>query len=1410
MSEAVPPDNAAADPPAASRPPAGARRRRFGLRQGLLVLVILILGAGLLGLGLRWGPNTGSGMALIERSLNGLRIARFGRLQVEGISGDVWSRIAVRRVALVDSKGAWIEARDLSLHWRPQALLTRRFHAESIAAKNLTVLRQPILTAPLKPQPMPISVQIDSLLTRIETRPAVSTRPGLFDLGARLSVERTGGAEGRIVARSLLHAGDFADVKFDVGGNRAVQIDARAVETQGGALAGLLGLPARDSFDLSLQAKGVSAEGQFDLAVYSGTSTPAEAHGRWTKDGGTARGFARLDASTLTRSLMATLGPEVRFDIAATRAGKDLVDLKGRLESQSLVLTAAGPVNLGKGSIGPAGLDLTATTRSLDRLTQNTVRGNAGFAGRLAGDRQNTSLTGDLSGSDLVAAGYGMARARGPVTLVYRKGEAALTASLSATGGRGEGYVAALMGSAPSAKIEAVRLPDGRLLLRRVQAQGQGLKLDASGSRSLLGGLTFKGTAEISNLQSARLSGRGVIKGRWSADQSGPGRPWMATLDATGTGLALGWSELDRLLGPAPRLRAKASLQNTDLKIAEARLEGAHSSARASGVVGARHGLGLKLDWSATGPFRAGPVEVSGKAAGAGAITGALAAPRADLTANFDSIDLPRLPLTNARVALSFLKRPAGGDGVFSLMADSRYGPARLKTDFAFAAGGLDLSGLDADAGGIKAQGSVALRRGRPSSAALNIIAGPGVLLGSGTVRGDVRIVDSAEGAQAVLSLKAVNAAPRDVPGLLLTDAAITANGPFERLPLRIQAKGEGGQGDWSVDARGVLTEPGGKSGWNLALDGSGRLGRASIRTTETASLNFGGETSEAHLNLAAARGVGAQAASGTVVLDARMTPGGANVTADVSSLPIAIFNDDLAGKLDGKLALSGQGKVLAGEMDATLSGVRARGSGKTLTLDGKVKAVLVDQYLTVLANLTSAQGLKADASLVLAAETSAAPLRLAIDRSRPVKGKFDADGEIKPLWDLLMGGDRSLSGRVQASGSLGGTLADPRLLGQIQMQGGAFQDGPTGLKLKDVAVDATFVDQAIDVTKAVANDSGGGSLSGSGRISLQREAASSFRLDLTKFQVIDNDIATATATGQTTITRSADGNVKLSGALRIDRAQIAADPLGYTGVTPMDVVEINRPPVVGRRAAQEAARKAGPVANLEVTLKASRGIFVEGRGLNVELSMDAVVGGTTANPTLSGTARVVRGEYDFAGKRFEFDETGDIQLSTDPRKIRLNLTATRADPSLTAKVEVRGTAARPEITLSSTPVLPQDEVLSRILFGASAAQLSALEAAQLASTLAALAGGGGFDVIGGLRNLAGLDRLTFGGGGDAGMTVAGGKYLTDDVYLELIGGGREGTAAQVEWRVRRNLSIVSRIAGQGDAKLSVRWRRDY
>ena len=59
-------------------------------------------------------------------------------------------------------------------------------------------------------------------------------------------------------------------------------------------------------------------------------------------------------------------------------------------------------------------------------------------------------------------------------------------------------------------------------------------------------------------------------------------------------------------------------------------------------------------------------------------------------------------------------------------------------------------------------------------------------------------------------------------------------------------------------------------------------------------------------------------------------------------------------------------------------------------------------------------------------------------------------------------------------------------------------------------------------------------------------------------------------------------------------------------------------------------------------------------------------------------------------------------------------------------------------------------------------------------------------------------------------VSISGGKYLTENVYLELTGGGRDGGAAQVEWRVKRSLSIVSRVGAQGAGRLAIRLRRDY
>src|SRR5690606_2462797 len=122
--------------------------------------------------------------------------------------------------------------------------------------------------------------------------------------------------------------------------------------------------------------------------------------------------------------------------------------------------------------------------------------------------------------------------------------------------------------------------------------------------------------------------------------------------------------------------------------------------------------------------------------------------------------------------------------------------------------------------------------------------------------------------------------------------------------------------------------------------------------------------------------------------------------------------------------------------------------------------------------------------------------LHLAIANRRPMRGQFSADGEIKPLWDLFVGGERSLAGHVVTQGTLAGTLADPQITGSATLANGSFDDSQTGLRLRNLTLASTFQGETVNVTSLSGTDGDGGTVKGAGRIDLRREGVSSFRLD--------------------------------------------------------------------------------------------------------------------------------------------------------------------------------------------------------------------------------------------------------------------------------------------------------------------------
>jgi translocation and assembly module TamB len=1362
----------------------------------------MLIGLAVVGLflaGARFGVLLPQTRLLIEAGADGLKVGRFGRLKIEGLSGDIWRDVSVRRLTVRDERGVWLEADNVHMTWTYLELLRRNFHASRIEIEALKVLRRPTLTEKGKDNGLPLSFHIDQAHARLELSPEFSYERGVYDLALNLDVERNGDQRGQVRAGSVLHPGDYLNIDYDMAKARPLMVRIDGEEAQGGALAGSIGLSAKQPFLVEVTVGGKLSEGQFSAFANSGAIQPFRMQGVWTRDGGDARGAVSFTASALTAPYAERFGPRASFVLAGRRAGADFFALDGRVSSANLAVRATGLGDLGQQRLGPQGLTLTAETTALSKITGGPDMGPARIGGRLTQVKAAWRFAGSMAVSRAGVGDYALAEAAGPVEIAEAGGQWDIKTRLTGAGGRGAGYLAAMLGGAPKVSFDGARLADGRLLMRELQVTGAGLKLDAGGGRGLLGGLTFKGKATVSNLAVAHVGAAGSAVANWSAGQGTAGQPWAFSLDARGDRFATGYPELDRLLGPKPQLRAQASLLAKRLTVAQASLNGAALNATSAGALAPDGSLAFKLDWSAEGPFQAGPIEIAGKAKGSGAISGTVSAPRADLTADLAEIDVPRLPLKDAHLTLSFLRKPDGSSGAIALTAASTYGPARARSDFRFPEGGIDLTGLSLDAAGVQASGSLSLRRNAPSAADLQVAVTRGAFLDGGKLAGTVRIAEAASGPRAALNLTAENVRPT---GSTITVRAgkITAEGPLDRLPYVAQATGASDGGAWGFNGRGVFAEA--KPGYAASFDGQGKLGGRELRTTETAQFRFGGPEQSARLKLAASDG-------GRVDLDGRISDSGTDIRAQLGNLTLGLLDEDLTGKTDATLTLQGRGARLDGTLEAKLSGARGRGAPAASGIDGTVRGRLGDGALSIDMTAANAQGLAANASVVLPAESSAAPFRIAIARQKPLRGKFAAQGEVRPLWDLLVGGERSLAGKVTAQGALGGTLASPEATGQIAVDGGRFDDGATGLSLRNIALKADFAREAVNVTQAAGIDGHGGSVTGTGRISLARDGMSSFRLDLKGFRLIDNDMATASATGKATIDRTADGKVRLSGTLELDRADVAARLPTPSGVVVMEVVEKHRP--VDLPASLPPPSINGGWA-LDVTLKAARGVFLKGHGLDTELSLDARVTGTTAHPDLTGTARVVRGDYDFAGKRFEFDSSSVVYLSTKAEQVRLDLTATRDDPTLTASVRIRGTAARPEISLTSTPSLPNDEVLSQVLFGRTASQLSPLEAAQLASALSAMAGGGGFDLIGNLRTFAGLDRLALGGGDAASgaVSISGGKYLTDNVYLELTGGGRDGGAAQVEWRVKRNLSILSRVGGRGDGRLAVRWRKDY
>jgi translocation and assembly module TamB len=438
-----------------------------------------------------------------------------------------------------------------------------------------------------------------------------------------------------------------------------------------------------------------------------------------------------------------------------------------------------------------------------------------------------------------------------------------------------------------------------------------------------------------------------------------------------------------------------------------------------------------------------------------------------------------------------------------------------------------------------------------------------------------------------------------------------------------------------------------------------------------------------------------------------------------------------------------------------------------------------------------------------------------------PLSGGIRYNGPAGVLMSAVNLAGHQVEGPIGIGADFTGRVNNPQFTGVVRANNLTYTNERYGTRITNLAVTGQFNGSQLDIVQLTGR-AGEGTVRAEGEIGLSSAAGYPIRIDarLDNARLARSDDISATATGNVQLRNSRAEPALVRGTLELGETRYQIIRQGAAQIPQLAGVRRRGEPLPDPRAQQEAAARSVPNAwNLDLRLAADNRVFVSGMGLESEWATDLRVRGTTAAPQMSGIVNLVRGTLSVAGRRFTLDQQSNITFpDTGSTQINplIDIRAVADIEDVEVEIRIGGSAYNPQIAFASTPNLPQEEVVSRILFGSSVTEISALQAIQLAASLNSLRGGsGGLDPLGALRNATGIDRLRILGEDDTtgrGTALAAGFYLSDDIYIEIITDAQGFTATQLEIALSRSLSLLTQFStGQGAGNsVNLRYSRDY
>lgn len=386
---------------------------------------------------------------------------------------------------------------------------------------------------------------------------------------------------------------------------------------------------------------------------------------------------------------------------------------------------------------------------------------------------------------------------------------------------------------------------------------------------------------------------------------------------------------------------------------------------------------------------------------------------------------------------------------------------------------------------------------------------------------------------------------------------------------------------------------------------------------------------------------------------------------------------------------------------------------------------------------------------------------------------------------------------------------------GQLQLTEGNFYDVKHNVHLQHININGQLQGNQLILTSATAQAMEGGDIQASGSIKYKPPLALLGDLQITLGHVhySKDGVFSTIMSGQLGIQGDLLSHPIITGDVLLEESELLVTK-NLANRQPLPVRHLH-PPICVIRTLKRAnllkqnnSAKRKFISDLNINIIAPQKLFLHGMGLNVELG--GQINLRNMGPVMQpvGSFKMIRGEINLLGQRLNLN-AGTATLTGNLQPL-LNFTASTNVDKIAINISLSGTSNDMKILLTSSPDLPQGEILAHLLFNHDLKHLSPLQLTQIISTLAQFSGDNNIDVLGNLRQASGLANLDINSDENGDIGLSAGRYLTRSTYVNLTATQKGHTKATVNWDISQHIKTKAQISSDNNNSAGIFFERDY